>query len=683
MQLNKFDDPQSPSHNLQALLLPCPGDHPGQHQRRDQGGRSDPGRDLQGHRCRLRQRRAEVSLRHNRTGKTFPTVSGRASRPAAHGSDPSRGDQHGRTDPVRPQAQQELRARPCAARRGPRRLSRRGHRSRRRQRRRQVHAGEVLRRHQLHRQRRDRLRGQAGHDLRPACGHGARDRVRLPGPRAGRQPRHHPEHVPGPRAHQPAALLSDGEMEKQARATLASLSVRTVSSVRQLVANLSGGQRQTVAIAKAVLWNSKVVFLDEPTAALGVAQTRQVLDLVRRLADQGRGVVLISHNMNDVMEVADRVVALYLGRVAAEVKKTDTSTTQIVELITAGRSGDIGLAAVDRRPERLRGTTCRATHPRPTSTPARCPSPATAPAPSPWTSRSAPSVRPCRAGSTACAPVTPAPFPSVLGLVILAIIFRQVSPRFTSQYNIGNIPGSGAYIAIIGLGLVFVLLLGEIDLSAGTAGGTCAALAAVAVFNGKLHGSIPGLLWWCLVIGLLVERRSGGLAQGLDCGRGDRGRLGPRGDQPDPAPVPRPGRRGLHRHRDRCPQRLPRREGRHPELRGDAGAVPGLAGRAPVRPQRAADQHLELLAVVPHGQRHPQRRDELGLHDRGGRRLHRLHPGHLAASAAAEPRPRQPQPRAAPRRRPGRGVDRRHGLLRAEPWCRSSVRRGGGSRPRR
>jgi D-xylose transport system ATP-binding protein len=141
------------------------------------------------------------------------------------------------------------------------------------------------------------------------------------------------------------ALLADGEMEKQARATLASLSVRTVSSVRQLVANLSGGQRQTVAIAKAVLWNSKVVFLDEPTAALGVAQTRQVLDLVRRLADQGRGVVLISHNMNDVMEVADRVVALYLGRVAAEVKKTDTNTTQIVELITSGRSGDIGLAA--------------------------------------------------------------------------------------------------------------------------------------------------------------------------------------------------------------------------------------------------------------------------------------------------------------------------------------------------
>jgi D-xylose transport system ATP-binding protein len=139
-------------------------------------------------------------------------------------------------------------------------------------------------------------------------------------------------------------FLADGAMERRAREALTSLSVRTVSSVRQLVANLSGGQRQTVAIAKAVLWNSKVVFLDEPTAALGVAQTRQVLDLVRRLADQGLAVVLISHNMNDVMEVADRVAALYLGRIAAEVHAKDSSTTQIVELITSGRSGDIGLA---------------------------------------------------------------------------------------------------------------------------------------------------------------------------------------------------------------------------------------------------------------------------------------------------------------------------------------------------
>ncbi len=121
--------------------------------------------------------------------------------------------------------------------------------------------------------------------------------------------------------------------------------MRTVTSVRQLVASLSGGQRQTVAIAKSVLWNSKVVLLDEPTAALGVAQTRQVLDLVRRLADNGLGVLLISHNMNDVKEVSDRITALYLGRVAADVAAKDVSTGQIVELITSGRSGSIGLSA--------------------------------------------------------------------------------------------------------------------------------------------------------------------------------------------------------------------------------------------------------------------------------------------------------------------------------------------------
>jgi D-xylose transport system ATP-binding protein len=139
-------------------------------------------------------------------------------------------------------------------------------------------------------------------------------------------------------------VLDEAAMERRARDTLASLSVRTVKTVRQQVASLSGGQRQTVAIAKAVLWNSRVVLLDEPTAALGVAQTRQVLDLVRRLADAGLGVVLISHNMNDVLEVSDRIAALYLGRLAAEVPRDAVTHSQVVELITAGRSGDLGLA---------------------------------------------------------------------------------------------------------------------------------------------------------------------------------------------------------------------------------------------------------------------------------------------------------------------------------------------------
>src|SRR6185369_11857426 len=101
--------------------------------------------------------------------------------------------------------------------------------------------------------------------------------------------------------------LDEAWMEKQAGETLAGLSVRTVKSLRQRVSSLSGGQRQTVAIAKAVLWNSSLVILDEPTAALGVAQTEQVLQLVRRLADRGLAVILISHNMNDVMKVSDRI----------------------------------------------------------------------------------------------------------------------------------------------------------------------------------------------------------------------------------------------------------------------------------------------------------------------------------------------------------------------------------------
>jgi len=130
--------------------------------------------------------------------------------------------------------------------------------------------------------------------------------------------------------------LDEARMEKQAGETLAGLSVRTVKSLRQRVSSLSGGQRQTVAIAKAVLWNSSLVILDEPTAALGVAQTEQVLQLVRRLADRGLAVILISHNMNDVMKVSDRIVALYLGRVAADVRAKDVTVSDVVQMITTG-----------------------------------------------------------------------------------------------------------------------------------------------------------------------------------------------------------------------------------------------------------------------------------------------------------------------------------------------------------
>jgi D-xylose transport system ATP-binding protein len=137
--------------------------------------------------------------------------------------------------------------------------------------------------------------------------------------------------------------LDEISMETRAAEILTELKVRTVKSVRQRVSSLSGGQRQTVAIAKAVLWNSKVVLLDEPTAALGVAQTAQVLELVRQLADNNLAVVLISHNMLDVLQVSDRIAALYLGQMAAIVDRKDVNQQQLVELITTGRSGDIGL----------------------------------------------------------------------------------------------------------------------------------------------------------------------------------------------------------------------------------------------------------------------------------------------------------------------------------------------------
>ncbi len=138
-------------------------------------------------------------------------------------------------------------------------------------------------------------------------------------------------------------ILDETEMEQRAKETLSGLSVRTLASVRQQVASLSGGQRQTVAIARAVLWNSKLVILDEPTAALGVAQTEQVLNLVRRLADSGLAVILISHNMNDVLAVADNIACLYLGRLAAQLPTTEVTHAQVVELITAGRSDSLGI----------------------------------------------------------------------------------------------------------------------------------------------------------------------------------------------------------------------------------------------------------------------------------------------------------------------------------------------------
>src|SRR5438477_7165332 len=131
-------------------------------------------------------------------------------------------------------------------------------------------------------------------------------------------------------------ILSEAPMEHHTSETLKSLAVTTIKSVRQTVATLSGGQRQSVAVARAVMWNSKLVILDEPTAALGVAQTEQVLALVRRLGEQGLAVVVISHNLHDIFETADRITVIRLGRNVGIYERSKTTQQEVVEAITAG-----------------------------------------------------------------------------------------------------------------------------------------------------------------------------------------------------------------------------------------------------------------------------------------------------------------------------------------------------------
>ena len=140
----------------------------------------------------------------------------------------------------------------------------------------------------------------------------------------------------GREAHDWFHRMNEGVMEAKTAETMTSLSVTTIRSIRQPVATLSGGQRQSVAVARAVMWNSRLVILDEPTAALGVAQTQQVLELVERLAHQGLAVVLISHNLHDIFAVAHRITVLRLGHNVALYERDKTTQQEVVEAITAG-----------------------------------------------------------------------------------------------------------------------------------------------------------------------------------------------------------------------------------------------------------------------------------------------------------------------------------------------------------
>ena len=270
-------------------------------------------------------------------------------------------------------------------------------------------------------------------------------------------------------------------MERRANDTLATLSVTTIRSVRQTVAGLSGGQRQSVAVAKAVMWNSKVVILDEPTAALGVAQTRQVLDLVKRLGEQGLAVVLISHNLHDIFEVADNITVLRLGQNVGEYKRTDVTQTQVVEAITAGK-----LSKVPGR--RRRGDRMSTTAPAPVEGGPGAPA-AAAVGPQSLGEYARGWWIGVKSGELGSLPI-------VVGLIIIAIVFQTQNSNFLTAGNFVNLIVQAAAFATIGMGIVFVLLLGEIDLSVGFVSGVAGVLVALLTFpdNHNVFAAGPALV---------------------------------------------------------------------------------------------------------------------------------------------------------------------------------------------
>jgi D-xylose transport system permease protein len=304
-------------------------------------------------------------------------------------------------------------------------------------------------------------------------------------------------------------LLDEDKMERAAAQTLAGLNVTTLRSIRAPVSALSGGQRQSIAVAKAVMWNSKLVILDEPTAALGVAQTKQVLELVRRLADQGLAVIMISHNLNDVFAVADRLAILHLGRMVGAGKASEFDAPRVVELMTTGRSarpspesaklaeatiyaGELGKDAKENNNadgEASNGKPAASAHPGPVSQEQTV----GAYAKSLWSK--------VLAGQSGVLPV-------ILGVVLIALIFQSQNPRFLSAENLVNLLVQGSVFMLIGMGQVFVLLLGEIDLSLGFVAGIGATVVVLLVQYAF------GWPWWAAILAALAVTAAIGFVQG-------------------------------------------------------------------------------------------------------------------------------------------------------------------------
>jgi len=282
-------------------------------------------------------------------------------------------------------------------------------------------------------------------------------------------------------------VLNEDDMETAATKALADLRVTTLQSAREPVASLSGGQRQSIAVAKAVMWNSKLVILDEPTAALGVAQTRQVLSLVRRLAEQGLAVVVISHNLNDVFAVADRFAVLRLGRMVASGETDKFDPQMVVELMTLGHS--------DRKPDSTSRSRAEAIF---RSGEIRKPEGQGEDAAE--RARGAGAGRPgtvgdyLRAQWARIAAGQSGVLPVIIGAIAIAAIFQSQNSRFLSPGNLVNLLVQGSVFMLIGMGETTVLLLGETDLALGFIAGISGTIVTILVQYGF------GWPWWAAIL---------------------------------------------------------------------------------------------------------------------------------------------------------------------------------------
>ncbi len=249
----------------------------------------------------------------------------------------------------------------------------------------------------------------------------------------------------------------------------------SIRSIRQAVATLSGGQRQSVAVARAVMWNSKLVILDEPTAALGVAQTEQVLALVNRLAEQGLGVVIISHDLHDVFESATRIAVLRLGRNVGVFEKASTTQQEVVHAITAGAPTKVGHPGYARRSR--------------VSTESSAPDLGAPELESPW-QRLKDAFRSGNLGS----------WPVIFALWMIVAVFWQTAPNFATPVNFTNLITQMAGTCLLAYSVLFVLLVGEIDLSISFVSGIAGVV--VAQMQRPDGADLPWYL--CVFLALLV-----------------------------------------------------------------------------------------------------------------------------------------------------------------------------------